>query len=589
MRQVNLVLDSLHPNLRPSPDVGSGSTAFEAYRLVCFTLLAVQRNSTPGKSQLQSENLELRNEIARLQSAQLAERKTDKLSPVSPSDGSLARAKAKIRSLARKCNGLEESLRVRDIELEQLRAPSPPPTLIEFQDHDTSRFDKAVSALGNWIRQLTSELAAESTQRASLLSIIHKQSAALACAEQLAMRAIADRPVCDHSELLSALQHSNERAFNGTELGAQISALLTRPKPENYSKVFETLKSFIDNQSKNFRDANGRLTLYLSNILSFLGRLASSRDMQTWFIESQVEDDFRDVVLGQLRRLEDLLRKTGTTIPTCDNFSRFADRVQEVLRNSEPDPRELLLVIQILCLLNEASQKFVDRMAKQNNSLVAERRELHYELMQQEDAGEEVVKQITDEMGSQLKAAEAKAREQEELMRQAVRLLKQSAEPNAVIPKCLGILSGGFPETEEDTSFDSLARELKRTAQERDSAVDEKAGLSRELQRQSQNLEKAVREQLLLKRQLDETKRSLQDLERTCSSLRDEKQKLETSVAGLDETVAFQKEKIRLDKEEYQRNLSELADKEAARKEQLKQLESEAQRKVASQPFHRIT
>jgi chromosome segregation ATPase len=66
MEQVNHVLDVIPPVAQPAAEIGSGSSSFEAYRLVTFALLTITKYDSMARSKYQSENADLKERISNL-------------------------------------------------------------------------------------------------------------------------------------------------------------------------------------------------------------------------------------------------------------------------------------------------------------------------------------------------------------------------------------------------------------------------------------------------------------------------------------------------------------------------------------------
>jgi hypothetical protein len=159
--------------------------------------------------------------------------------------------------------------------------------------------------------------------------------------------------------------------------------------------------------------------------------LANSRDVQGWLIDSSRDEDFRPLLLVQVDRLDELLRKSAVpteAVPVADGLAQLPDVLQKLLKSADPDLRELVHVIQLLVWLNEVSCRFADKLLKQNEALLSDRRQLHRELTEREGAGEEHEKQFggatrakNDALGAQ-QGADAEAGRPAEGVAGALRL-----------------------------------------------------------------------------------------------------------------------------------------------------------------------
>jgi hypothetical protein len=201
LQQVRVVINSAKLRYPLTPDIGPASPVFEAYRLACFALLAVQNNSTPGHTQLVSENSELKQQNAQLkqQNATLISRDatpfvnyvrsefsishTDPTQRVKALKRKRARSfspskrpsedQSEIASLTKRVQELEELGRSRELELEHLKASTRTVSTIDFAPTslEHARLSSAIVSLSSKVARLSSDLADEADQKACLLSL----------------------------------------------------------------------------------------------------------------------------------------------------------------------------------------------------------------------------------------------------------------------------------------------------------------------------------------------------------------------------------------------------------------------------------
>jgi hypothetical protein len=172
----------------------------------------------------------------------------------------------------------------------------------------TSKFNHAVDALSSEMSRLTTDLVTETGHRIQLIALLHRQSAALSYCEHHLLNE--SRPASSTPpDLIALLKSSFTRSFGRTELGNAIFPILNDPTlelPAKIPKLFETLKCQFDRQTTQISNSKRRLTIYLSNLLRFLEQLANSRDIQSWFIDSHHEEDYRPLLLAQVGKIDNL-------------------------------------------------------------------------------------------------------------------------------------------------------------------------------------------------------------------------------------------------------------------------------------------
>jgi hypothetical protein len=252
VQTVRVVVDSAKPLAPLTPDIGPASPVFEAYRLACLGLLAVQHSSTPGRSRLERENARLKQQVAELSARdatpllnyvrsefsishtdpslivmELKRKRQRPESPPSRPSPELARARAKIDSLVRRVQSLEESSRSRDLELEQLKSSTQTVSTVDFGADcpERSKLNDAVGELSAEVARLTADLADEARQKARLLSLVQRQSAALAHAERQSAKR-QGWPACDGAGFVALLRGAVDQALGGTDLAPEAHALL---------------------------------------------------------------------------------------------------------------------------------------------------------------------------------------------------------------------------------------------------------------------------------------------------------------------------------------------------------------------------
>jgi hypothetical protein len=254
MEQISSVVDSLPANTRPSPDLGTGLAHLEAFRVMCFSLLAVQRSLAAENRALQ-DRLDAAQDSAKLIAFLRQEFDLSHSSPQSiikelrqkrdaPDD-----SKSRIRRLAKQVEALKSSNEQKDHEIEQLRASISTPAAENDMD---ARVDKAFAELSDEMRKMSAELAAESRHKLELVELVHKQSVALSLVDRQ-LQTPRNGPV--RPDLVAVLRTSVSATFFNTDLGSDVLQLLKDPKTDTTIKcrrMMERIKQAMDNQRDYF-------------------------------------------------------------------------------------------------------------------------------------------------------------------------------------------------------------------------------------------------------------------------------------------------------------------------------------------------
>jgi chromosome segregation ATPase len=236
--------------------------------------------------------------------------------------------------------------------------------------------------------------------------------------------------------------------------------------------------------------SNQHFIVYYSNLIQFLDQLANSRDVQSWFIDSSREEDFRPQLIAQFGRLDSFLKQNGLDVDTgelCHNFTEIPAVLSGLVEDIQPQSRELLLVIQTIGLANEVLRKRSEFLADESRRLSAEVQDFRRQLKQANDEMDEHIEEATFSLSSELQEERTKCTSAERMLRALRRELKHSEESGETVTRCMSILSEETPALDESSAV-SIEGQLAALVNERDAAFEKISTLHERLRQRKQQL-----------------------------------------------------------------------------------------------------
>lgn len=189
--------------------------------------------------------------------------------------------------------------------------------------------------------------------------------------------------------------------------------LKTKENEEKSATVTEIeIKNCDDDET--MKSQNYRLKKYLANLLYFIEKVSSSGEIQNFFIESDINYDFRGKLVAQCTRIETFLKENGIDIDE-ENFilensdfsdilfdiSNFSNDVEQQVYN--PDAQELLLLLRQFAFVNDAIRRFADEMKTQAEKFLSEIKQLRYQISENQEQHTEELNKTTEALQNEIK------------------------------------------------------------------------------------------------------------------------------------------------------------------------------------------
>ena len=543
--------------------------------------------------------------------------------------GEREKAKEKLKHMTKTVKELEAANKEKDGEIERLKmeneramihndelqsiidaTPKTQEVVIDRAGKEVEKLNQALGDVAQQMEQVTEELATESHYKTQLFMLVQKQASALSAAEEELKRAKCDiekerteknsiilaqerlekqmkSVKCDHSDVVRDLEKIVTDKLDSCDVKNTILDILAAKEMSTSKKCTSILNVVLDRlltlkqQNKTavanveLQEQNERLMTYMSNITHFMDQLANSKDVQNWLIDAGYEDDYRTLLMAQCGRIDSFLKQNQLVVdtqPLCLTFTEFPALLKEKIHEIPTEDRELVLLVQIVCLANEVMRKFGNHLVEQVQHLTSDVSQLKHELMK---TNEDIQEQIEDATHTMEKELEQQKEENEHtrLVLQKLYQTLKGMKGNDSIEKCIGILTG---EVSLDDSDDSV--EAEPTVDEKTTAVEQVSVLKLKLQKRKQDLKKVGIELVRMEKEIKDLRNSLKERNAQNDSLATKLANLEDENMDLRRTIEQQMEEIDNNKEETKASLEALANEYEGRIRQIR-VQAEDERK----------
>ena len=547
------------------------------------------------------------------------------------------RAKEKAKQMSRAIKELEAVNKEKDAEIERLKmenekatlrndelqdmidaTPKPKESTCENRDKEVQKLNQALGEVADQMERVTDELSVESRFKTQLFSLVQKQTAALSAAEAelkrmksalddekaekdsvIAMKEKLERQVesmkCDHTQVVQDLEQFVAEKLDNCDLKNEILSVL-RAKEMTASKrciavtdiILEEMASLSKKNktgvaNDELQQQNERLITYLSNIMHFVDQLANSKDVQNWLIDAGYEDDYRTLLMAQCGRMESFLKQNQLLVdtnPLCSTFTEFPTLLKEKIREIPTEDRELVLIVQIVCLANEVMRKFADHLVEQVQHLTSDVSQLKHELKQTNEDIQDQIDDATHSMSKELQQHKEKSQQSELILQKLYQTLK-GVRGGESIDKCMDILNGVIS-SDDSSSYDTEAV-MQQTVEERNAAVEQVSVLATKLQKRKQDLKKVGIELVRMEKEIKDLRSNLKERNAENDALATKIANLEDENTDLRRTIEQQMEEIDNNKGETKASLEALANEYESRIKDIRiQLEAEKQKYEAA-------
>jgi hypothetical protein len=624
MRSVQTILNDLASiDKSPSPDIGAGSAYFEAYRVIAFSLLAMQNTaasttrrpsneaSFPGvrpSSPLLSDNDDvselltyLRTEFELNQRAPRSilhelKRKRDwtpSSSPEKTSDltAELAKLKRdtsdldndrlqKIKSLSKKVKSLQESTRSKDVQIENLQTSLSSATVtaqnqcraaLDAKDQEIRKLQKAFDGACAELDKMKAALDAEAAAKRDLLTLVRTPPRSPPPA-----RSPTYQSSPDHSELVSVLKSSLP----------EFRSLLDDSKLATSSKVLQivdTVKSQKEAAVKQsaaecarLREQTARVTACLSSVSRFLADAIGGRETLRGLSDSP--DDLKSQLVGQHQQLSQFLSDNDLRVDCGDLCDGFSQIPAFVARNATDttDARDMAALLQISALANDVLRRHSGQLLATNAALIRDVRRARAAAREAEDGAQERAEQAAASAAQLLEGEKAKRSLAERVIGRVHQHLRRSGDAGPVVERALKILAGQVGEGDDDRAFDELIGRLREKDAEREAALAENGKLATLIRRKDAALEAEKAEKCRLEERIVVLAEEVAGLKKAAAEAERGRAQLSESAAKLRQTIDEQRALIAVTNADAQARIDELT--EGARRDRK---ERKAQQKAA--------
>ena len=321
-------------------------------------------------------------------------------------------------------------------------------TQLKIKDDTIFNLQNALNDLSDQLEKMNDDIQKESSIKNGLLTLLQKQNDGLRFAES----AIQELEM-HNNQLASAMEVQNQisnKKDNQKELfqtkvkedliksyiedfikpeecdRERLQDIICNEDTDFNSRIINIIKFFINEieNSKNnatfnnkkfdvgekerigLQEENKRLFGYLQNMLNFMEQVSNSGDVQQFFIDGEVEDNFRDRLITQCKRVEAFLKENGLDDEENiinENFlgiSNYALKISQQLKN--PDVQELIMLIQQSAFANDILRKYSEDTKHQAEGILSELKAMRYQLNEQHDIYEEKLNNEANKLEIQL-------------------------------------------------------------------------------------------------------------------------------------------------------------------------------------------